>query len=155
MGDHWRCGCGKPVSIRARRGRCGCHLSIRCCCASLLGWGITSTRSPGKFTAASGQVVAALMTIGAGLKRLRHGVRTAVRQPEWGVVVSGEPDSVESGRNRPAERGAVEAEREDLGRDVPERQQRTFSGTAEGCGRRQDAELDCRERVGMGHVMVN
>ncbi|WP_269707405.1 MbeB family mobilization protein [Klebsiella pneumoniae] len=48
------------------------------------------------------------------------GVRTAVRQPERGVVVSGELDSVKSGRNRPAERSAVEAEREDLGRDVPE-----------------------------------
>ena len=75
------------------------------------------------------------------------GVRTAVRQPERGVVVSGEPDSVKSGRNRPAERSAVEAEREDLGRDVPGRQQRTFSGAAEGDGRRQDAELDGRERA--------
>ncbi|MBL2770685.1 nuclease, partial [Klebsiella pneumoniae] len=75
------------------------------------------------------------------------GVRTAVRQPERGVVVSGELDSVKSGRNRPAERSAVEAEREDLGRDVPGRQQRTFSGAAEGDGRRQDAELDGRERA--------
>ncbi|WP_434736239.1 hypothetical protein, partial [Acinetobacter baumannii] len=62
-------------------------------------------------------------------------------------MVSGELDSVKSGRNRPAERSAVEAEREDLGRDVPGRQQRTFSGAAEGDGRRQDAELDGRERA--------
>lgn len=75
------------------------------------------------------------------------GVRTAVRQPERGAVVSGEPDSVEPGGNRPAERGAVEAEREDLGRDIPGRQQRTFSGAAEGDGRGQDAELDGRERA--------
>ncbi len=44
------------------------------------------------------------------------GVRTAVRQPERGVVVSGEKlDSVKIWRNRPAERSAVEAERETWG----------------------------------------
>ncbi len=63
-------------------------------------------------------------------------------------MVSGELDSVKSGRNRPAERSAVEAEREDLGRDVPGRQQRTFSGAAEGDGFvDRDAELDGRERA--------
>lgn len=61
-----------------------------------------------------------------------HGVRVAVRQPERSAVVSGEPDSVEPGGNRPAERGAVETEREDMGRDAPGRQQRTLSGAAEG-----------------------
>lgn len=75
------------------------------------------------------------------------GVRAAVRQPEWGAVVSGTSDSVEPGRNRPAERGAVEAEREDVGRDVPGGRQRTVSGAAEGDGRGQDAELDGRERA--------
>lgn len=60
-----------------------------------------------------------------------HGVRAAVRQPERGAVVSGEPDSVEPVRNRPAERGAVGAEREDMGRDAPGRPQRTLSGAAE------------------------
>ncbi len=37
--------------------RCGCRPSIRFCCASLPGWGTTSTRSPGKLTAASGQAL--------------------------------------------------------------------------------------------------
>lgn len=75
------------------------------------------------------------------------GVRAAVRQPERGAVVPGTSDSVEPGRNRPTERGAVEAERKDVGRDVPGRQQRTLSGTAEGDGRGQDTELDGRERA--------
>ncbi len=60
------------------------------------------------------------------------GVRTAVRQPER-VAASGELDSVKSGRYlTAAERSAVEAEREDLGRDVPGRQQRTFSALPKG-----------------------
>lgn len=74
-----------------------------------------------------------------------HGVRAAVRQPERGAVVSGEPDSVEPGGNRPAERDAVEAEREDMGRDVPGRQQRTLSGTAEGSESRSGFEDGQRE----------
>jgi len=73
------------------------------------------------------------------------GVRAAVRQPERGAVVSGESDSVEPGGNRPAERGAVEAEREDMGRDVPGRQQRTLSGAAEGSESRSGFEDGQRE----------
>lgn len=75
------------------------------------------------------------------------GVRAAVRQPERGAVVPGASDSVEPGRNRPAERGAVETEREDVGRDVPGRQPRSFSGAAAGDDRGQDAELDGRQRA--------
>lgn len=77
----------------------------------------------------------------------RDGVGSAYRDEREYTVVSGEPYSVEPGRNRPAKHGAVEAEREDLGRDVPGRQQRTFSGAAEGDGCGQDAELDGRERA--------
>lgn len=73
------------------------------------------------------------------------GVRAAVRQPERGAVVPGEPDSVELGGNRPAERGAVEAEREDMGRDAPGRQQRTLSGAAEGSESRSGFEDGQRE----------
>lgn len=74
-----------------------------------------------------------------------HSVRAAVCQPERGTVVSGGPDSVKPGGNRPAERGAVEAEREDMGRDAPGRPQRTLSGTAEGSESRSGLDGGQRE----------
>lgn len=60
------------------------------------------------------------------------GIRATVRQPERDAVVPGESDSVQPGGNCEAECGAVNAEREDVGRDAPGRQQRTFPGAAEG-----------------------
>ncbi len=80
MEGNWRCGCGKPVSIRARRGRCGCRPSIRFCCASFAGMGnnlnqIARKINGGQWSGADRvQVVAALMAIDAELERLRHAV---------------------------------------------------------------------------------
>lgn len=73
-------------------------------------------------------------------------VRAAVRQPERGAVVSGETDSVEPGGNRPAERDAVEAEREDMGRGVPGGNERALSVAAQRDG--SGHELDHRQAPG-------
>ncbi len=79
MEGNWRCGCGKPVLIRARRGRCGCRPSIRLFgCFSLPGWGnnlnqIARKINGGQWSGADRvQVVVALMAIDAELERLRH-----------------------------------------------------------------------------------
>lgn len=76
-----------------------------------------------------------------------HGVRAAVRQPERGAVVPGEPDSGEPGGNQAAERYAVETADADVGRDLSGKPQRTVSGAAGGDesrngpeGGQQDAE---------------
>ncbi len=74
------------------------------------------------------------------------GVRTAVRQPERGVVVSGSliaSNLAEIDRQNAA-LSKLNAKTWGV---TYRRQQRTFSGAAEGDGRRQDAELDGRERA--------
>ena len=82
---------------------------------------------------------------GADMAEYRNGVRAAYRDERGHSVVAGATDTRQLHEHPGAEGCAGQAERENVWREFPERQQRAVSGTAERCEGRNELDGERRE----------